>query len=556
MFKTKTAEAGQASNITTNFHAGRKYNGDLSQYLSFNRDIENVSNKHSMTIGPRLTLAFYRPITWTEDKEADRAATINLVENFVVPLNATTAAMNFAQFTFTVTNSRLALKNKEKERIKEEEELERQIGLDVFEYLKTCTDKDIHTEVMKADSQSQHPGVKSNIALRSIRNMVLPPGSAATLQLEIVQELNRVPYANTFSELQTLMHQVHVLWTKSKETSTEMNKYYTGAILHIRNEIEAIQAIIADPQVPDNEKIRPGIDLVMFQTKLQEIQSDHNKDNCPMLAGATIYLTLQSRIPSTGDLQNIHNAIRKIRNSADPQFTVLQNEINMITSEQRELDTVRKNAPLRDDDNNTPPRQGQAQIKYDEYPPDKDHTNCNSSCLLHLAYSKGCKRSRELCLKTHYRHDTCTMPSLRDTAHEMIDLERLRQQESSKDQEPNRRRSNSLNSNGSNESNYSRNGTKRPDKRSRQDRAPTPYQQQQQTRGGSILHDYFQHYMTPPTTVVSTPYPTAVLVSIASHHKRSKDSISQLSHIQNLSKSLASMQTPLLLSHILSKVKV
>ena len=252
-----------------------------------------------------------------------------------------------------------------------------------------------------------------------------------------------------------------------------------------------------------------------------------------MLADNTICLTLQSRIPATGDLHDIHNAIRKIRNSDNPKFTDLQSAINNITSEQRELATVRKNGPLRDDDSNTrsygvlaaaqaqptfismgqasanaqyqddeeaefqevmyqqrargPPRQGQVQTRYDEYPPGKDHTNCGSSCLLHLGYTRGCKRSHTTCQETHYRHDIGTMPSLREQAHKMLEIERLKQQESGKDPEPNRRRSNSLNSNGSNESNYSRNGTKRPDKRSRQERAPTPYQQQQQSRGSSIL---------------------------------------------------------------------
>ena len=272
----------------------------------------------------------------------------------------------------------------------------------------------------------------------------------------------------------------------------------------------------------------------MFQQKLQEIQSDYNKDDCPMLADTTICLTLQSRIPDTGDLHNIHNAIRKIRNSANPKFTDLQTEINNIASEQRELAAVRKNNPLRDDDSNTrsygvltaakaqptftsmgqasanaqyqddeeaevhealyqerargPPRQGQAHTRYDEYPPDKNHTNCNSTCLLHLGYARGCKRSHAMCKDTHYRHDIGTMPGLQDHAHKLLELERLtRQQEPGSNPEPNRRRSNSLNSNGSNESNYSRNGTKRPDKKPRQDRAPTPYQQQQQTRGGSSL---------------------------------------------------------------------
>ena len=533
MFRTKTAEDGQGSTITTNFHAGRKFNGDISTYLSFIRDIENISTKFSMKIGPRIGYAFYRPIAWTVEMEEERKAASNLVANFVVPINANAAAMSFAQFTYTVSKTRLELKNKEKEQTIEEEELERKIGQEVFDYLKMCTANDIHTEVTKADSMSKHPGTKTNIAIQAIRKMVMPPGSAATLQLEFVQELHHVPYANTFAELQTLMHKVHQIWTNSKETSTETNKYYTDTIQHIRNEIQTIQAIIADPQVSDNDKVRPGIDLIMFQQKLQEIQSNYNKDDCPMLADNTICLTLQSRIPATGDLHDIHNAIRKIRNSDNPKFTDLQSAINNITSEQRELATVRKNGPLRDDDSNTrsygvlaaaqsqptfismgrasanaqyqdneeaefqevmyqqreqrargpPPRQ--AQIKYDEYPPDKDHTNCHSSCLFHLAYPKGCKRSNEACLETHYRHDIGTMPLLREQAFKVLELERLK--ESSKDQEPNRRRSNSLNSNGSNESNYSRNGTKRPDKRSRQDRAPTPYQQQQQPRGGSTL---------------------------------------------------------------------
>ena len=533
MFRTKSAEDGQGSTITTNFHAGRKFGGDILTYLSFNRDIENISSKFSMKIGPRLAYAFYRPIAWTAEMEEERKTASNLVANFVVPINANAAAMSFAQFTYTVSKTRLELKNKEKEQTIEEEELERKIGQEVFDYLKMCTANDIHTEVTKADSMSKHPGTKTNIAIQAIRKMVMPPGSAATLQLEFVQELHHVPYANTFAELQTLMHKVHQIWTNSKETSTETNKYYTDTIQHIRNEIQTIQAIIADPQVSENDKVRPGIDLIMFQQKLQEIQSNYNKDDCPMLADNTICLTLQSRIPATGDLHDIHNAIRKIRNSDNPKFTDLQSAINNITSEQRELATVRKNGPLRDDDSNTrsygvlaaaqsqptfismgrasanaqyqdneeaefqevmyqqreqrargpPPRQ--AQIKYDEYPPDKDHTNCHSSCLFHLAYPKGCKRSNEACLETHYRHDIGTMPLLREQAFKVLELERLK--ESSKDQEPNRRRSNSLNSNGSNESNYSRNGTKRPDKRSRQDRAPTPYQQQQQPRGGSTL---------------------------------------------------------------------
>ena len=125
-----------------------------------------------------------------------------------------------------------------------------------------------------------------------------------------------------------------------------------------------------------------------------------------------------------------------------------------------------------------PPRQQlRRTIKIDAYPKGANASNSHSNCIFHLAFMKGCTRSEDLCSKDHFQHDLGSQPHLQDTAREHARLERVEREHDQNDGQGNgRRRSNSQDSQGSNGSLYSRGGTKRRDKKPRQERPSTPFQ--------------------------------------------------------------------------------
>ena len=438
--------------INTIFNKDRLFRGRRPEFIEFIQDIKAVSEPISTSTAKNIMGYLYRPAKYSDKDEENRLAKDKEVIDFNPPPPQTQLQQLTYSFDYDRLKNQLASLNHAKQTTKGEQTTQTNVGMAIMTYLLSSTGGIILTKVEEINRANLDPSEKAHLCVRSIRQIVLPPGTAQTLSLGFVEKLATVPLAFTLQEAQDVTHQVQIIYTMSKDTCEDFNSFYNDALKFLREKMTTIRRVIDDADIAEDDKIVPRAEFDLLQQQYASATIDQAQDTCAPLSDRACIEALLSRFPSHGPLGNLHNVLKTILNQAQPSFLTAEAYISKEIGQEEHLATVARRATnssagitayQTDIGTIIHPHQQQSSSMYhqqplqissiassqddesvftvgrqpriDKYPAGLHAGNCGSSCLNHLSYDSGC--TSKFCTNTdHYIHDIGKKPELKSVA--------------------------------------------------------------------------------------------------------------------------------------------